>query len=162
MEKTHWKKNFNYDFMGAYSLEDGKDVIVTIKELKKEKVKGPKGKKEDCFVCYFIDSPKPMILNKTNCKIIERLYDTPFVDDWIGKKIQLYVSRVDAFGELTDALRVRDFLPKEHQDNSVALKLLKACETLEGLKKAYQSLGKEMQSDKDVLKLKDSLKNTLK
>lgn len=111
-EKTHWKKFFNYDYLGAYSIEDSKDLIVTIKEVKKEKVKGQGGKEEECLVCYFTDSDKPMILNRTNCGIIEKVYNTPNVEDWPGKKIQLYSETVKAFGELTDALRIRDFVPK--------------------------------------------------
>ena len=29
---THWKTQFNYDYLGAYSLPDGKDIILTIRE----------------------------------------------------------------------------------------------------------------------------------
>lgn len=32
---THWKNQFNYDYLGVYSLPDGKDIILTIKETKK-------------------------------------------------------------------------------------------------------------------------------
>ena len=32
---THWKTQFNYDYLGAYSLPDGKDIILTIRETKK-------------------------------------------------------------------------------------------------------------------------------
>jgi hypothetical protein len=161
-EKTHWKKNFNYDYMGSYSLPDGKDVIVTIKALKKEKVTGPKGKKEECFVAYFSDSDKPMILNKTNCKAIERLYGSPFIEDWGGKKIQLYVAKVDAFGDITDALRVRDFKPPEEIDNTAAIKTLQACTTLSQLQAVYKAFEKNLQSDLEVIKTKDQLKVTLK
>ena len=31
---THWKNQFNYDYLGAYSLPDGKDIILTLKETK--------------------------------------------------------------------------------------------------------------------------------
>lgn len=34
---THWKTQFNYDYLGAYSLPDGKDIILTIRETKKNK-----------------------------------------------------------------------------------------------------------------------------
>mgnify|MGYP000112125353 CR=1 FL=1 len=27
---THWKTQFNYDYLGAYSLPDGKDIILEI------------------------------------------------------------------------------------------------------------------------------------
>ena len=49
---THWKTQFNYDYLGAYSLPDGKDIILTIRETKKEQVVGTSGKKEECFVAY--------------------------------------------------------------------------------------------------------------
>ena len=73
---THWKNQFNYDYLGAYSLSDGKDIVLTIKETKKEMVTGANGQKSECFVAYFHENVKPMILNKTNCKAIEKMYKT--------------------------------------------------------------------------------------
>ena len=67
---THWKTQFNYDYLGAYSLPDGKDIILTIRETKKEQVVGTSGKKEECFVAYFFENVKPMILNRTNCCLL--------------------------------------------------------------------------------------------
>ena len=113
-EKTHWKKEFNYDYLGSYSLENGKDVLLTIDKVKKEKVTGSNGKKEDCLVCSFVekfDWVKPMILNRTNCKTIESLYNTPYIEEWGGKVIQIGVSRVSAFGDEVDALRIRNKKP---------------------------------------------------
>jgi hypothetical protein len=115
-EKTHWKKQFNYDYLGSYSLPDGRDVVLTIKSTKKEKVVGQNGKKEECFVCVFteqgsIDWIKPMILNRTNCKTITKLYGTPYIEEWAGKKVQIGIERVSAFGDLTDALRIRNVIP---------------------------------------------------
>lgn len=113
MEQTHWKKEFNYDFMGSYSLPDGKDVVMTIKKTKKEKVTGQNGKKEDCFVVYFHESDKPMILNRTNCKTLEKILKSPFIESWPGHKIQLGIDTVSAFGESVEALRIRPILPKD-------------------------------------------------
>lgn len=162
-EKTHWKKNFNYDYMGAYSLPDGKDVVVTIKETKKEMVIGANGKKEECFVCYFTDSDKPMILNRTNCRTIEKLYGTAFIEDWPGNKIQLYAASVKAFGDVTEALRIRDFKPQETTiDTSEIIKKMNECKTLLDLQQFYTSLPKNIQGHKDVIKLKDELKTKLK
>ena len=109
--KTHWKKQHNYNFIGAYSLPVGSDMILTIKELQPEEITGTNGKKEKGFVCHFAEDQKPMILNKTNCKIIEKIYNTPFIEDWVGKKIQLFVTQVNAFGTNTDALRIRPQIP---------------------------------------------------
>ena len=107
---THWKKLHNLDYLGSYSLEPGQDMVVTIKEAKKEQVTGSGGNKEECLVAYFTDAEKPMILNRTNCKTIEKIY-TPYIEDWVGKKIQLYVEKVRAFGDTVDALRIRPEQP---------------------------------------------------
>ena len=109
---THWKNQFNYDYLGAYSLPDGKDIILTLKETKKEMVTGANGQKSECFVAYFHENAKPMILNKTNCKTIEKLFNTPNIEEWVNKQIQIGSTRINAFGEMTDCLRVRPFAPK--------------------------------------------------
>lgn len=110
-ELTHWKKEFNYDFLGSYSLQPGEEKTLTIKETKKQKVKGADGKEQECFVAYFIENEKPMILNKTNCKIISKVYNTPFIENWKGIKIVIYSAPVKAFGETTDALRIKNENP---------------------------------------------------
>ena len=159
--KTHWKKQFNYEYMGSYSLPDGKDVVLTIKETRKEKVTGTAGKKEDCFVCYFEESDKPMILNRTNCKTIERVYKSPFIEDWAGLRVQIGIDTVSAFGESVEALRVRNIKPAplKKVDYSEKEAMLKNCLTLDELRAAFLSLTKEEQTA--LFSLKEQLKNTL-
>lgn len=113
MSQTHWKKLTSPDYIGAYALDPGKDLIVTIKSVGVEKVIGTDGKKEECTVAHFMENVKPMILNTTNAKTIEKLYHTPYIEEWAGRKIQLYVARVKAFGDVVDALRIRDFIPRQ-------------------------------------------------
>lgn len=111
MPKTHWKKLTNPDYLGAYALEDGKDVVLTINHVREEVVTGTGGKKDNCVVCHFAENVKPMILNATNMKTITSLLGTPYIEDWSGKKIQIGVEKVKYAGDLVDALRVRKFLP---------------------------------------------------
>ncbi|MBQ4187423.1 MAG: hypothetical protein II642_06035 [Firmicutes bacterium] len=121
---THWKKLTNPDYLGAYSIDDGQDLILTIRKVVQESVTGSDGKKEECIVCYFAEDVKPMILNVTNCKAITKLTGTPFIEEWAGHKIQVGVERVKAFGDVVDALRVRKFKPKEAaQSKPVACEL---------------------------------------
>ena len=96
--KTHWKKLTNPNYLGAYSIEDGKDLILTIRNVREEQVTGTDGKKDDCVVCYFYEKVKPMILNSTNMKMIARLYKTNYIEDWVGKKIQVGVEQVTLCG----------------------------------------------------------------
>lgn len=146
---THWKNQFNYDYLGAYSLPDGKDIVLTIKEMKKENVVGANGQKSECFVAYFHEGAKPMILNKTNCKTIEKLFKTPVIEEWVNRQIQVGSTRINAFGEMTDCLRVRPFAPKLEADcrasvetGSViwksAIDYLKSGNTLDSITKKYK------------------------
>ena len=61
---------------------------------------------------YFENGVKPLIMNKTNMAATEKATGTPFIDEWVGHKLQLYVTTVSAFGEVTMAVRVRDFSPQ--------------------------------------------------
>ena len=112
---THWKKLTNPDYLGAYALDEGQELILTISYVREETVTGPDGKKEDCTVMHFAEKVKPMILNVTNAKTITKIYNTPYIENWAGKKIQIYVAQVKAFGDLVDALRIRPFIPKEDE-----------------------------------------------
>ena len=146
--KTHWKKLTNPDYLGAYSLmvgETSPDLVVTISEVKRQLVVGADGKKEECTVAHLKDQ-KPMILNSTNQKAITKALGTPFVEDWVGKRITLYVAKVKAFGEVVDALRVKTEAPTVilpelkpgHPKWSDALKAMKAGNTsIEKIRKSY-------------------------
>lgn len=107
-EHVHWKKTTNPNYLGAYAFEDGKDMIVKIKDVKIETVQNQQGR-EDKPVAHFEGDVKPLILNSTNMQAIEKSTGTPYMDEWVGKKIQLYVTIVSAFGTTTDAVRVREF-----------------------------------------------------
>jgi len=114
-EQTHWKKLTNPDYLGAYALEPGQDITATIKSVKVENIIGADGKKEDCTVMRFVEAVKPMILNVTNAKTLEKLFKTPYIEEWSGKKIQIGVESVKAFGDVVDALRIRKITPKAPQ-----------------------------------------------
>ena len=123
MEKHHWKKYINPDYLGAYSLDNGNggysDIIATIASVKVENVTGADGKKEDCMVMRFKENKigavdmKPMIVNVTNAKTLEKLFKTPYVEDWSTRRITIGVERIKAFGDVVDALRIRNTLPRE-------------------------------------------------
>lgn len=122
---THWKKLTNPDYLGAYALEDGKDIILTVDYVKQEVVMGADGKKEECTVAHFKENGvKPMILNATNCKAISKLAKSPYIEKWSGLRIQIGVEMVKAFGEVVDALRVRKTAPQATKTDEPSL----ACE----------------------------------
>ena len=113
-DKTHWKKWNNPDYLGAYAFQPGEEKTLTIREVKREMVFNPSASgKEECTVAYFVEDVKPLILNVTNCKTISKLWGTPYVEDWAGKKITVKVKKINAFGEMVDAVRVSNQRPTD-------------------------------------------------
>lgn len=109
--RTHWKKMTNTNYFGSWDLENGKDMIVRITEVKQEMIQNAQGREEKA-VAYLDGGLKPLILNTTNMKSIAKALGSPYIEDWSGRKIQLYAEKVAAFGEITEAVRVRDFDPE--------------------------------------------------
>ena len=115
---AHWKTMANYDYLGAYSLDGiAKEVTLTIASVKKELVKGEGGMTDECIVASFEEKNvggvivKPMILNKTNCKIIEKVYGTGDVEQWIGKSIIIYSTTTRFQRDIVPCLRVKEEKP---------------------------------------------------
>jgi hypothetical protein len=115
MSETHYKKLINPDYLGAYSLEPGQDMILTIKSVGKEMITGTGGKQEECIVCRWVEDQKPMILNVTNCKTISKMLKTPYVEKWAGHRIQIYATTTKFGGDTVECLRIRKDPPEEKQ-----------------------------------------------
>lgn len=100
-------------YLGEWDLPYGNDVVLTIEDVKDGDVVGPQGIVSKGMVIYFKEDVKPLFCNITNAKMIEHIYKTRFVDEWIGKHIQLYVDENIKFGKNTlRGIRIRNFEPK--------------------------------------------------
>lgn len=116
MEKklTHWKELQDSPYLGAYCLQPGQELQLTIEKAGVESVVSADGSKEDCRVVHFKErGVKPMIINATNAKVISKLAGSPYLENWVGTEIQVYAEKVKAFGDVVDALRIRPFKPKK-------------------------------------------------
>ena len=110
--KTHWKKMVNTNYIGAHDLQPDQELTVTIESISHENVTNQDGQEEQCVVMRIKGAKKPMILNKTNMKIITKLFGTPYIEDWSGRKVIIYAAKVRAFGEMIEALRIKNQLPQ--------------------------------------------------
>lgn len=124
MSKTHFKALMRPEYLGAYSLEDGKDIVLTIDFIRIETVTGSDGKKEELPVCHWKEDQKGMILNSTNMKMIAKVLGSNYVEDWSGRQIQIGIEKVKAFGDLVEALRVRRYAPKQKQAATASSELI--------------------------------------
>lgn len=164
MGKTHFKKFYDPNYLGAYAIEEGEEPIYTIKAVKREKLTLPNGDKDDATVVYFKEKKaKPLVLNVTNAKTIKKIYGTPYIEDWVGKKIQLYVTKVKAFGELTDAVRIRPRKPKvkkptlttDHKKYSTIVRNIKKGDTDVKTVADYFNIPKKLKSHLEELESSD-------
>lgn len=158
--KTHWKKVFNSDFLSSADIEDG-DMVVTIKQVSIEEVKGADGKNKKCNVARFHESVKPMILNVTNSKLIKKFSGSRFLEDWKNVPIQIYVDdKVKAFGEVTEGLRIRTQQPTVGKPKLTpdSEQWKKAIAFIKGGGQIEQIVGKYSVSPENVEKLKNESK----
>lgn len=103
---THWKRLINPKYIGAYSLPPGQDLTVRIRSVGREIVKGTDGKEEECTVAQ-LHGQKPLILNRTNQRSIEKLVGSPYIEHWAGKEITLFASKTKVGREVVECLRIR-------------------------------------------------------
>ena len=164
MEKTHWKKLTNPNYLGDYSMPtDGSDLIVTIDYVRYEEVVGTNGRKENKVVAHFVEKNiKPMILNKTNMKTITKVYKTPYIEEWGGRKIQIYFDKTVKFARDTvGGLRIRNFVPAQNTVPTVCADCKAKIEPASGkdaewvAKYTYQQYGKSLCA-KCAQKIKDA------
>lgn len=112
MQKTRWEKTVNKDYLGAYSLDNGngyESLVVKILNVSIGEVKSDRGK-EQATIAH-LENQKPMILNRTNMKTLTRLFKSPYIEDWAGKRVKIVVKNIRAFGENVDCLRFDNKLP---------------------------------------------------
>jgi len=157
----HWKNYLDKDYLGSHNLEAGEEMLLTIdKFVGEEMVKSTEGKESAKMVLYFKENNPKMILNITNANTISALYGS-HPDGWAGKKIQVYATPVKAFGKTQDALRIRDFKPKEPINVTEIKKVLDGAKTLPELVSAWKSIGINAQENKEVEAYKNTLKEKL-
>lgn len=117
-KKHHYRNVFKSDHLGSADLEDlieqGSNLIFTIKEVKQEIGTKVAGKKVDANIAYFKEPIKPMVVNATNGKILRNFANSPMVEDWKDLTVELYIDEnVQMKGERTQGVRIRPTQPKE-------------------------------------------------
>jgi hypothetical protein len=101
---------------------NGRTVTLTIKSLAVEDMLNHSNEKERKPVLYFERATKGLVLNRTNGMIIAALYGDES-DDWTGKRISIYPTRVKAFGTLQDCIRVREEVPATPKPQAQAVQV---------------------------------------
>lgn len=116
-EKTHFRKAFDSPYLSSADIVEPTTLTIRGVRLEGDKTK----KTKDVFnTAYFVEKEirrgealKPMILNATNSKTLRSLTNSPFIEDWAGTRITVYVDSNVRFGrEVTEGLRISPYAPE--------------------------------------------------
>lgn len=102
-------------FPGRFAAADdlgGQDRTLEIESIKRETLKIVGADDEQKWVIQFRGAKKKFIVNKTNSGLIAQATGELQAKNWPGKRITLYPTTVDAFGERWPCIRVRPTAPK--------------------------------------------------
>lgn len=114
--KTHFKKAFNSPYLSSADIVGHMTFTIARVSLEADKTK----KTKDLFnTAYFAEREirpgeklKPMILNVTNSKTMKALTNSPFIEDWQGVRVTVYVDSNVKFGrEVMEGLRISPKAP---------------------------------------------------
>ena len=108
MSKLH--ELFPSKYLKAVDFTDG-PMRVKIERLAHENV-SRENPNELKPVLYFSGLSRGFVLNVTNGNAIAELYGDE-TDDWVGKEIELFATKVPFGTKMVDAIRVRAPLPPE-------------------------------------------------
>lgn len=59
-------------------------------------------------ILYFVGKDKGFVLNRTNANMISDLLGTDETDDWYGKRVRLFVTKVEFQGRRVPAIRIKE------------------------------------------------------
>ncbi len=101
MEKTHWKKNNDSNFISGEDLMSGlkglkPEMIVMIEKFNDAESFDQKNQAKIVVSALYLKDVsgkslyKPVILNKTNAKFFVKETGSDFIDDWLNVPVMLY------------------------------------------------------------------------
>ncbi len=91
------------NFLKADDIKGKGDIRVQIEHVTIDEYDGKKR-----AVLHFKGRDKVLPLNVTNANMIAEIFATDEMDEWEGKRITLYTTRVDFQGKRVDAIRIKE------------------------------------------------------
>lgn len=112
MSTSDWRSMFDREYIGAWDLPKGRDVVCVIEKVKAGELVAPGGRKSKKPVVYFQGKEKGFALNKTNAKAIASMYGNDTAR-WVGKPIAIHATTTMFGSEQVECIRVRPTAPRK-------------------------------------------------
>jgi hypothetical protein len=104
MEKTHWKKNIDSNYISGEDLQSSlkglkPNMTVVIERFTDSKSFDQKKQQDIVVTSLFLKEfggaslYKPTILNRTNAKFLVNEFKSDFIEDWINKPFTMYAQQ---------------------------------------------------------------------
>ncbi len=163
--KTHWRKFINDTYLNEsdfFHPETGEIITIvgTISEIKTQKVTNPSGKSDELPILHFNEC-KPLVLSaKINFKNIESALKSSFIEDWNGKKIELFYDPSVKFGsQRVGGVRVKPRKPEKPKLIKSDIRVQKVKERLEQGRATIEDIQKYFDVESDLLTELKNIKN---
>lgn len=165
---THWKKNVDSRYISGEDLLNGlkglrKEMNVQIVSFKDSESYDQKANQKTIVTAISmvdVDTGqmlyKPMILNKTNARFLEKEFNSPYLENWLNKTFTIYAQPDRRHGHV---VRCRRAIIQVDTSSYVAA--MNNCQTLDELKNIWGQFG-AMQTNPQLIGLKDQLIAKLK
>ena len=88
----------NPDYIGAYMLEQGQDMVITFESVKTRNGNRFGREKEECTVAH-LRGQKPFIVEPHERQKITKVLGSPYIEDWVGKSVVVYATTTSVAGE---------------------------------------------------------------
>lgn len=99
----------------------GQGALMTVTGVNPHNVAKEGAEAEHKWCLEFSESEKPLVLNSINIQLCERIFGSDETDEWVGKRIVLYVDPTVSYGgKVTGGIRVR--APKQANQTKPAPK----------------------------------------
>ncbi|NQY42485.1 MAG: hypothetical protein HRT87_03950 [Legionellales bacterium] len=166
--KTHWKKNNDSTYISGEDLKGElnglkKDSPVIISRFENGLTYDQNNnEKVTKTVLFFTDEQgkalyKGVVLNNTAAKFFVGEFGSPYVDDWVGKKCNMFAQADKRHGFV---VRFKKYFKPPINLEGAKL-ALNSADSLKGLSSAWSTLSQEEQGNAQIIKLKDELKTKL-
>ena len=104
---TPWKRLRDNTYLGQHDFDPGEKKTFTVDRMISDDVTDDKGRKKKEPIMFFREAVKPMIVNATNCRKMEELSGSKYIEDWSGLKIIIGVDpKVRFGGKVTGGMRI--------------------------------------------------------
>ena len=101
---THWRKLRNEKYLGSWDFQPNKEYPFLIDKVQKEEIIS-RGGTDTRPVIYTKTSPKGIVCNVFNSKIIESMYGAE-IEKWIGKTVIVTIRQEKVKSEMVWAIRL--------------------------------------------------------